>query len=188
MDGTVKNLFISLALILQVGLISCSSQDPGNGEILARINDFELQIGDFQRQLNDEVEFDDAYKVTAEAKYAFLQELIKKELLIQEAKRLKLDTKEAFMRTIQRYWESTLIRDLLNLQGKKISQKTLVSEDDIANRYASMMRSDPSLGPVSQYRDHIVAELKEEKKTANLRQWIDGLEGKATIKINRDLL
>ncbi|HUV60070.1 MAG TPA: hypothetical protein VMW09_08155 [Desulfatiglandales bacterium] len=41
--------------------------------------------------------------MTKEAKKKFLEELIRKELLIQEAKRFNLDKKEKSVRAIERY-------------------------------------------------------------------------------------
>jgi len=48
---------------------------------------------------------------------------IKKQILIQEAQRQGLDRKKSFMKTIERYWEQTLIKELLNEEFKRITQE-----------------------------------------------------------------
>jgi hypothetical protein len=91
------------------------------------INDYHLTLDEFQDQLAAELKLEKDFKLTEEAKREFLEGLIRKELLIQEAKRLKLDRKEKFVRAIERYWESTLIRDIMDLKGKEIAKKIFVS-------------------------------------------------------------
>lgn len=69
-------------------------------------------------------------------KKQFLDDLVTREILIQEAKRLGLDREEPFRRSIQNYYEQTLLK---NLTQKKMSDiKVSVSEEEIASYYASM--------------------------------------------------
>jgi len=47
---------------------------------------------------------DREFKLTQKAKKDFLDQLIVKEVMIQEAKKRNLDRKEKFVRAIERYW------------------------------------------------------------------------------------
>lgn len=176
-----------------VGLITCltlacSSKDSQDKKVIATINDYPLTLDEFQYELASEMELDKDFKLTREAKRKFLNRLIQKELLIQEAKRLKLDTREEFRRAIEKYWESTLIKNLLELKGKEIAKKCVVSEEEIVDRYDEMLRKNPDTPPLSDIRDQIKTLLKEEKKTRLLEQWMQGLKKTAKIKMNQDLL
>ena len=131
---------------------------------------------------------DKDFKLTREAKKEFLEQLIRKELLIQEAKKLRLDRKDKFIRTIERYWESTLIRDVIELKSKEIEKKVYVSEDEIEIRYKEMKESRNKLLPLQGIRDIISKELKEKKKTMMLEKWISDLRKKARIEIAEELL
>jgi len=177
-----------LLAALSLGLSGCSKHDPETDAVLAKINNYNLTLDEYQYQLNQELELDSDFKVTPEAQKEFLEELIRKELLIQEAKKLKLDTKEEFVQTIQRYWESTLIRNLLDVKGRDISSKIYVSEDAIETRYQKLARLDGSLGPIRQVRAQIVKELEEEKKTEMMEAWMTDLRKKASVQIEDDLL
>jgi hypothetical protein len=146
----------SLLFLLLLSLFCCSQEKRVESKILARINDYNLTIDEFHHQLAAELEFDKDFKLTEEAKQEFLEELIVKELLIQEAKKLKLDRKDKFIRTIERYWESTLIRDLMDLKSKEIQK-------DIGQ------------------------EIKEQKKTRMLEEWIGDLRKNAKIEIDQEL-
>ncbi len=182
-----KRFFYLLLFFLSLNLFCCSQEKTEKGKILAMINDYNLTLEEFQYQLAAELELDKDFKLTKEAKKEFLEELIRKELLIQEAKRLHLDKKEKFVRAIERYWESTLIRDLMELKGKEIAQRTLISQEEIDATYREMQKSEERLPPLKEIQRKITKELKEKKNTRMLKEWINDLRGKAKIEINREL-
>jgi hypothetical protein len=190
MRGTVmrKKWFCLFALLILVCFSGCKRDNGEKPEILARINDYNLTLDEFQKQLASEIEMDKEFKLTRGARKAFLNEIIKREVLIQEARRLKLDSREAFRSAIERYWESTLIRDLVELKAKDIAEKTYLSEEEINARYKVMKAVDETLLPLKDVREEIGKKLKEEKKTALLEKWINDLKNKADIKINEKLL
>ena len=105
-----------LIFVLFLSLFCCAQEKKPESKVLCRINDYNLTVDEFQYQLAADLELDKDFKLTEEAKREFLEGLIKKELFIQEARRLKLDSKDKFIRAIERYWESTLIRDLMDLK------------------------------------------------------------------------
>ena len=183
-----KSFLYLLVSTLSLCLFYCGPENTEKGRILARVNDYELTLEEFQYQLAAELELDGDFKLTKEAKKEFLEGLIKKELLIQEAKKLHLDRKEKFIRAIERYWESTLIRDLMELKSKDISERTYISQEEIDGYYAEMQKSGEELAPLKELEEKIAKELKEEKKTRMLEEWINGLEEKAKIQINQELL
>jgi len=110
----MKIRFIYLVVLIAVLVLpACSQGRPDNSPVIADINGYKLTRADFLGQLKAEVEFDRDFKVTREAKQELLEQIIRRELLIQEAQRQRLDRQPRFVRAIERYWESTLIRDLL---------------------------------------------------------------------------
>ena len=183
-----KRSFCLLLFFLSLGLFYCSQDKGEKGKILARINDYNLTLNEFQYQLAAELELDKDFKLTKEAKREFLEGLIKKELLIQEAKRLQLDRREKFIRTIERYWESTLIRDLMEMKGREITQRTYISQEEIEDSYKEMQKSEERPPSFKELEEMITKELKEKKKTRMLKEWINDLREKAKIEINKELL
>lgn len=183
-----KSFIYFLLLVLFLHLFSCTQEQAKEDKILAGINDCNLTIDEFQYQLAAELEMDEDFKLTKEVKKEFLEGLIRKELLIQEAKKLKLDGKEKFIRAIERYWESTLIRDLVEMKGEEISNRILISQEEIETCYNDMKKPQKKLPPLAELREKIAEELKEKKKTRMLKEWIDDLRKKAGIEINEELL
>jgi hypothetical protein len=180
--------FYLFAFPLLMGFLCCTQETAENQKILCRINEYKLPVDDFQAQLAEELEMDHDFKLTQQAKQQFLEGLIRKELLIQEAKKRELDRKEKFVRAIERYWESTLIRDLMDLKCEEINKRTPISEEEIDARYKDMKSTDASLPARKEMYDRIKEELKEEKMTATLEVWVNDLRKNATIEINQDFL
>lgn len=173
-----KYIFFLLVSFLPLSLFYCTQETQEKAEILARINQYNLTLEEFQNKMAAELNLDTDFKLTREAKKEFLEGLIEKELLIQEAKKLELDRKEKFIRTIERYWESTLIRDLIEIKGKQISKRILISEEEI----------EAASPPLSEPKEKIIEDLKERKKTRMLKEWINDIRKSAKIEINQDLL
>jgi hypothetical protein len=183
-----KNIAPLILFIMCTGLLCCSQEKAEDSEILARINNYNLSLDTFQNQIAAEIEMDENFRVTKAAKDQFLERLIKKQLLVQEAKKLGLDRKKKFIRAIERYWESTLIRDLMDLKGKEISDKTYISENEIQTRYNEIKGSEETYPPIEKVREKIRKQLLENKKSRILSEWIDDLRQNADIEINDKLL
>jgi hypothetical protein len=169
-------------------MISCSSDNATDKKIVSRINDYELTLDEFQLQLALELELDEAFKLTNETRKQFLEEIIQKELLIQEAKRKKLDQQKEFMQTIERYWESTLIRNLIDLKSEEINKKVVVSQEEIKLHYDQMKNQNPALPDFRQLQNQIEKKIKEEKRTRLLKEWMDNLRKNSSIEIFPSLI
>lgn len=183
-----KKLVCFLLFLLLPSFFACSNGEQKESKTLAKINNFDLSCREFEVQLARELNFEADIKLTREVKEAFLEQLIQESLLVQEAKRLKLDREEKFMKTIERYWKSTLIRDLLELKGKEINQRILVPQEEIEAYYKKIKEEGGTAPPLSEIQDIIVKELKETKKCQRLKEWIADLNRKANIRINQELL
>jgi SurA-like protein len=183
-----KRLFYVVVFSLTLILASCSSEQQEQKEVLAKINDFQLSLEEFEYQLAAELEMEKDFKLTREAKKEFLEQLIRKELLIQEARRMKLDRRDDFVRTIERYWESTLIRDLMDLKGKELSKRTKATEEEVLALYEEMKASDADLPSLEDMRERIKARVEGQKKRERLREWIKKLREDADVEIDEKML
>jgi hypothetical protein len=169
-------------------MLSCCSDGTPDKKIVSRINDYELTLDEFQNQLAMELELDEDFKLTNETRKQFLEEIIRKELLIQEAKREKLDQQKKFIQTIERYWESTLIRNVIDLKSEEINKKVAVSQEEIKLHYDKMKNQNPALQDLHQIYNQIEKKVKEEKRIRLLKEWMDNLRKNASIEIFPSML
>ena len=173
------------ALMVILGLVCCAQErTEESSPLLCRINNYELSLAEFEQHLMAEQELDPEFKVTRQAKEAFLEELIRKELLIQEAKKLELDNREKFIRTIERYWEMTLIRDLIALKAREIEKSIQLDGDEIAARYQEMKADHPDLPELEKVKDTIQKELRDKKKSRLLAEWMSELRENGRVEID----
>jgi uncharacterized protein YdiU (UPF0061 family) len=181
-----RRLYVIGMLVLL--MIACTREPSKEKDVLATVNDFKMTLGEFQRLLASDMKNDPELKMTDQVKSSYLNDIIQKEILIQEAKRLKLDQREKFIQTIERYWESTLIRDLIEKKGQELAQRAVVTQEEIQQRYNEMKAKDPKIAPLPDMATTIAGRLKEQKKTQMFQQWVEALKQKAKIHIDQKLL
>jgi len=180
-----KSLYCYIAIFVIILLPGCSSEDSsarsGNTDVLVKINDSIITLEEFNELIKFEAKVDPELDLTAESKNRFLEYLIRKELMIQEASRLKLNREKEFIRTIEKYWECTLVRNLLDLKTKELKRKILITEDDIETYYSTnKSRFDR---PLEGVRDEIRSILESKELEERLEQWTMDLRKYADIEI-----
>jgi len=176
---TLKRSSVIMLLVLVV-LAGCGREHHDDVKIVARVNDRDITAKEFTNALGQSYKQGVAPLTEAE-KGDVLDQLIKEALLIQEAKRRNLDQQEDFRRTIETYWKQTLIRNLLEEVGEELRDNIYVSKEDIADFKKELGAAEASMS-----EKEIEKEIFERKKTEALKRWIEQLEARAAIKINRE--
>ena len=107
-------VFITISFIC----LGCGNK-PDEKQVVAKVNDYVMTVADLKEEISNA-------PITAQ-KAQNLDEIldlaIKKQILIQEAQKQGLHLKKDFMKTIQRYWEQTLIRELLRKESEEVCAK-----------------------------------------------------------------
>lgn len=185
MKPSVFNLSTRLSLLLALLLLGagCTANTPPESEtIVLQVNDSAITLPEFNEMLKFSAYADPELEITEQSRDDFVQYLIRRQLMIQEAARLKLDRKKEFVMTIQTYWESTLIRNLMDLKSQELKQHVLVTEDEITRYYAE--NKDRFDTPPEEAREQIRTILTSKKVEEKLEQWALDLREKADIRIN----
>jgi len=165
-------------------LPACSEErKPPAAKALITVGDFTISEEQFTALLKFEAEANPAFKLSHEGRNEFARQLIEKQILIQEARARKLDEKEMFRQTIERYWESTLIRDLLNAQGENIRRATVVTDEEIAAWRQAHKDNLPEQA-LAEQRDDIRRIVEHEKVAAAMHRWLAELRGKSRVTID----
>lgn len=183
----MKQLSALLIVFAAMSLWSCSSGTSEEAAILATINEYRLTAEDFKAQLTEHMNLDAGFKLDAATSKDFLEQIIRKELLIQEAVKRKLDRNEKFIKAIERYWEAALIRNLMDLKTQETAQGVVVSQEEIREYYQKLAK-ESVMPPFADMEPVLREDLLERKKTRAIDQWINDLRTNANIKINQELL
>jgi len=144
------------ALVLSVCLCFGCGQKAKDGKVVAIVNNYTMTVED----LKDEI----AYPYYSAERKASIEEIldiaIKKQLLIQEAQRQGLDRNRTFLKTIERYWEQTLIKELLVKETQKIYET--VAKEKQTEALDDYVETLQKKAKVKIYED-VVKGLEEEK-------------------------
>lgn len=163
-------------------LSGCSEEPAVQKDFLLRVNNYSISSEEIDSSLKIEAELDSNFYPSEDTRTEYLKGLIQSQLLIQEAKRQNLDQRELFRQTIQRYWESTLIRDLLADKGEQLRKTTLITKEDIESYYQDNKEFLPE-GTLEELRSELVMQVTDKKVNARLAAWIEELKAGATIEI-----
>lgn len=183
MGDRMKSRRLMLPMLLAVIMFSgCGPEHKDEKRVVARVNDCDIAADEFRRALarsyKKEIE-----PLTEAQKNDLLDQMIKEELLVQEAKTRNLDLHEDFRRTIQIYWKQTLIRNLLEQVGEDLTDKIYVSKEDIAD-----FKNEQSTAWASMSPKEMEQEIFERKKTEALKRWLEQLQARAVVKVDRQLV
>ncbi len=166
-------------------LIACDTDQLSNrGDIVIQVNDSKISLDEFNNMLKLEVYANPELEMTADNRDQFIDYVVRKELMIQEAVRLRLDRKEKFVRAIEKYWEASLIRNLHDAKAEEIKKKVIVTDNEIEAYYA---QHQASLGSsLAEAKSDIRILLESQKKAAAMEVWTHDLIESADIKIDRE--
>lgn len=125
---------IASAVTLGIGFfLQNSSMDPNDFALI--INDRHISESELQDRYNDN-------SAHLADKDQFMETVIMKELLIQEAKRLNIDQEESFRRSIQNFYEQSLTKILMDRKFREFSGA--VTEKEV-ERYLELLGSQISI-------------------------------------------
>jgi len=154
-----KMLVFILTISLILVFIACAKKEEQKVPYLAKVGNTKITQADLEREIKNLPEFAQKLFEGPGGKEKFLDELIKKELLYQEALKKGLDKDAEYRRKVEEYKKLTLIGQLLE---KEIETKAKVTDQDVKDYYE---KHKEELASVSQIRaSHILVKTEEEAK------------------------
>lgn len=147
MNRMLKKFSFVMAIGLIAVLITGCTKKPDKNQIVAEINNYQLTVDDFK--------YEAELSLSGASNEQILQDIITKELLLQEAQKNSLDKNRRFMKEIENYWKQTLIKRLIYIKGEEFLASIKGNESK---------------------------EMKLRKAQVLLDQWINQLKNNANIK------
>jgi peptidyl-prolyl cis-trans isomerase C len=123
-----RYLIIILAVLMIAGC-KCQAKDK---QVLARINNYEITKQEFEEEFKNS-----GFSVsdTEESRKSFLDNLINRKLVLQEAQRQGLDKEKDFLKSIERFWEQSLLKVMLDKKSKDISMLKDAGKKEVEDAY-----------------------------------------------------
>ena len=176
-----KIIFLSLGLFL----LGCTVNPSSNKVVLAKVNNYEITQEEFEQ------EFKDSYYAsvdTPQMRREFLNNLINRKLILQEAQARGLDKDKAFLKMIEKFWEQSLLKIYLDQKTKEIAAAAVVDEKLIQAVYKKLVEEGRADKSYFKMHNQIKWEISKAKEDSLMNDWITQLRRRADIRVNGELL
>lgn len=180
----MKRYLLILGLLISVALLGCGQRGPKK-EILAKVNNYEISKDKFEEEFKDSVY---GRLDTLDARREFLDNIIDRKLILQDAQLKGLDKQAGFLRMIEKFWEQSLLKIALDKKVEEISASVSVSDKEVRGLYDKMLREGKTDKSYLQMRNQLIREIAKVKESQAISEWVAQLHKKAQIKINEELL
>jgi hypothetical protein len=117
----------------------------------------------------------------------YLNNLINQKLILQDAQRQNLDKKTDFLKSIERFWEQSLLTVALSNKVREITGTINVDDQSIQQLYDSMLAEGKTTESFQQLYPQLKSQVSKNKESEALSHWVDSLRQQAKIHVNEDL-
>lgn len=174
-----------IVLILCLFIFGCGRVEPSKN-IVVQINDYQVTAQEFEEGFAASPFAAQADKVKARQDY--LNSIIDQKLILQDAQKNNLDKDEEFLKSIEHFWEQSLLTVALKVKGDQIAGSLNVSDDQIRKLYEEMIKD----GVTTKSYEELYVQIKwmaakqiEQKK---FEVWVEEMRKRAHIKVNDGFL
>jgi len=181
---TIILFFSTLLIFLCVGCSSNSNEDYNSKDVIIQVNNSKITLEEFNDLFKSGYTNDPEMEPTLENRDKFVEYLVEKELMIQEAMQLKLAQKKNFIWTIEKFWEQTLIQTLLKRKHAEWKKKVLVTDDEIKQYYIENKENIDE--PLEEVKEHIRHVIESDKLQKIQRDWYQAMKDKALITVAKE--
>jgi EpsD family peptidyl-prolyl cis-trans isomerase len=155
----MKRFAILMFIIpLLFAFVACAKKGEEKGPYLAKVGNVKIMQADFEREMKNLPNFAQKMFEGSDGRERFLGELIKKELLYQEALKRGLDKDAEYLKRVEDFKKITLVGILLE---KEMASKATVSDQDIKDYYEKH-KEDFAVGQIR--ASHILVKTEEDAK------------------------
>ncbi|MCK4463419.1 MAG: hypothetical protein KAU58_03810 [Candidatus Omnitrophica bacterium] len=173
--------YIILLTALCFSSFGCAKKPPSE-KVAVKINDYSLSVGEFNELFSESKVSEDTPKMRG----LFVENLISRKLLLQEAQKEGLDKEKDFLKAIEKFWEQSLLTIIVDKKIKESSGDLTVSEQEIQDYYNNWIKLNPDEAkPLDEMRNAMRMLILRRKQALVLNSWIGTLRKDANIKVDK---
>ena len=177
-------VYILVIMVIVTSSVSCGKKQPAE-EVAIRINNYSMSVEEFNAVFSEVGSFED----TPKARQDFLDNMITRKLILQNAERTGLDKEKDFLKSIENFWQQSLLKITVDRKMKKIERNLLVTEEEVKEAYTRWSKENPGQKKSLQEMHEIIeGQLLRLKQSLALSAWIKDLRDNAHINIDKKAL
>ena len=178
----MKNLI--LVFMIPVFLVGCSRCDKPK-DIAVKINNYEISKAEFEQEFKDS---SFGRYNTLQSRKDFLDNLVNRILIVQDAQKSGLDNDPQFLKVIEKFWIQSLLKLALEKKSKDLAGSSLVSDSSVEEAYQKMLKDGQTIKPYAEMYPEIKRGLTKLKESQMTNEWLTQLHKNANIRVNKDLI
>ena len=180
-----KNVSMVLCMFSAVlCMVHCSPANNSDKRVIS-INDYHITSQEFNEMYDDSFKKDE----TQEHKKAFIDSLISRKLILQKAQTIGLDTDPEFLKSIENFWEQSLLKIMIDHKTSQVAKMITVSDEEVNNAYSDWLQDNPETYKTpAEIKKMIEKKLLREKQKEYVRQWIQDIREESEIYVDKEAL
>ncbi len=176
-----------LLFLIAVALFSagCCKAPDTKQPIIVKIGNYEITKAEFEQ------EFKDSYFAandTLESRKEFLDNLVNRKLILQDAQAKGLDKDPKFLKLIEKAWEQAVLRVALEKKARENAGKIFVSDKSINEVYQDMVKEKKTDKSLAEMYNQIKMEITKLMEAQAMAKWVSALRENVEIRIKYNLL
>lgn len=175
---------IFLLALLFIFTAGCRSRQKDK-EAVVKINNYEITKQEFEQEFRSS---SFARMPNVDSREDFLNSLIDQKLILQDAQAKGLDKKSVFLKSVERFWENSMLKIALDKKSKEIAGTVFVDDKIAAEAYDKMLKEGKTDKSYEEMQSQIKWDICRLKSSQMLDQWVEGLREDAKIEIDYKLL
>ena len=175
-----KYLFL---LVISVLLAGCNN-GARNKDVVIKINNYEITRQEFEKEFADS---SFSRQGTPGSRIDFLNNLINRQLILQDAQTNDLDKSRQFIEMIQKFWEQSLLKVALEKTSREISDVVTINDKSVEAVYNKMYNEGKTDKSYSSMYQQIKWELRQARESELMDNWLQELRKKTRIEIDQSI-
>ncbi len=159
---------------------------PPDGKVVLTVNDYQVTRQEFDEGF-DASAFAERSDV-AQARADYLENLINQKLIVLEAQKKKLDRTQDFLRSVERFWEQSLMTISLGVKTREISNSLDIREYELRRFYDNMVKEGITTKSYQDVYPQIKWQAQKQMESRLLSEWMKDLRSKAKVSYDKELL
>jgi len=182
MSSIREGYFKPVLAIVVVCLIFSGCAKKPSSKTAVKINDYSLTVEEFNEQFAELRIAED----TKQARGNFVNKLITRKLLLQEAQKDGLDKQKDFLKSIENFWEQSLLKIVVDKKIREVSGNITVTEQEVQDYYKVWSQQNlENLKTIDEVRAGIEKILLKQKQSLAVNSWVEELKKGASIDIDK---
>lgn len=180
------NLKYGVVLFVSAALLGCGGSPVKESKVLVQINEYKVTADEFREGFAQSAfaSRDDVEGARAD----YLENVINQKVILLDAQKKNIDKQKDFLRSIERFWEQSLLTVAVGMKTREITGSVRVTEEQLRRLYDQMVKEGVATKPYQEMYAQIRWQAEKQVEAQLLNDWMNDLRKKAKIVIDKNLL